>query len=85
MSTVISMAIVVIIGVFGIFSIIQDYAVNSLGEMKYMLKTAKERQEICYREETEKEIERLESNIENFWGRKLVRPKDVSMFDSFLK
>lgn len=82
MIKVVIMLVELVMAILGMYWVARDYAKNSLGEMKYMLRMAKERQKICYREGTEKEIERLESEIENFWGNKLVKSDDISRFDN---
>ena len=82
MIKVVIMLVELVMAILGMYWVARDYAKNSLGEMKYMLRMAKERQKICYREGTEKEIERLESEIENFLGNKLVKSDDISRFDN---
>lgn len=63
---------------------IRNYATESIAELRYMLKCAKQtRERLNHAEETEKskelkelqdqEIYRLEEAIKNHWGRKLVR------------
>lgn len=62
----------------GIYAIIRNYAIDSLGELQYMLKCAKERREIVTEDNVEllkisdAEIQSLEKRIENYWGRKLA-------------
>lgn len=73
--------VTVVIGSLGIFAAIRNCAIESIGELKYMLREARKRQEIFYTEEDAKAIKNLEYKIENHWGRKLVRKKDMSIFD----
>ncbi len=68
-------------GLLGILALIRNYVINSIGELKFMLREAKKRQEIAYTEAEAENIKRLEKQIENHWGRKLVREKDWSIFD----
>lgn len=74
-------AVTVVVGILGIFNIIRNYAINTIGEMKYMLREAKKRQEIMYTEEDAEAIQYLEERIQNYWGRKLVRKNNFSIFD----
>lgn len=73
--------VTVVVAILGIFGIIRDYAINTIGELKYMLREAKKRQEIFYTEEETENIRYLEDKIQNHWGRKLVRENDFSRFD----
>ncbi len=73
--------VTVCFGILGTIALIHSYVVNSIGELKYMLREAKKRQEICYTEAEAENIEYLEKRIENHWGKKLVRKKDRSIFD----
>ena len=78
------------IGTIGIYGVVKNYAVNSMGELKYRLRKAQKRYELISKckegceeisECTKEEIEDLERKIQNFWGRKLIKDKDVSFFD----
>ena len=70
-----------IFALVGTYFTIRNYAINSIGELKYMLREAKKRQEICYIEAEAENIKYLEQKIENHWGRKWVRKNDRSIFD----
>lgn len=78
---VVSAVISIVFGLLGILALIRNYVINSIGELKFMLREAKKRQEIFYIEAEAEYIKRLEKRIENHWGRKLVREKDRSVFD----
>lgn len=78
---VVTAVISIVFGLIGILALIRNYAINSIGELKFMLREAKKRQEIFYIEAEAENIKRLEKRIENHWGRKLVREKDWSVFD----
>lgn len=78
------------IGTMGIYGVVKNYAVNSMGELKYRLRKAQKRYELISQckagceeisECTKEEIEDLERKIQNFWGRKLIKDSDVSFFD----
>ena len=69
------------IGTIGIYGVVKNYAVNSMGELKYRLRKAKKRYELISQckgggkeisECTKKEIEDLERKIQNFWGKSLI-------------
>ena len=70
-----------IVGLLGIFAVIHNYAIDTIGEMKYMLREAEKRQEIFYTKAEAEYIESLKNRIENHWGRRLIRKKDRSIFD----
>lgn len=78
------------IGTMGIYGVVKNYAVNSMGELKYRLRKAQKRYEIISQckegcedisECTKEEIEDLERKIQNFWGKSLIKDNDVSFFD----
>ena len=82
------------IGVTGIYGVVKNYAVNSMGELKYRLRKAKKRYELISQckegceeisECTKEEIEDLERKIQNFWGQALIKDNDVSFFDEMGK
>lgn len=87
--TRIAMASLVFFSLTGIFFIIRNYVSDSIGELRFMLKCAKERREMLNQldasEETEKinrmkeaedqEICRLEKAIQNHWGRRIASKK----------
>ena len=82
------------IGVTGIYGVVKNYAVNSMGELKYRLRKAKKIYELISQckegceeisECTKEEIEDLERKIQNFWGKALIKDNDVSFFDEMGK
>lgn len=74
----------------GIYAIVRNYAIDSMGELRYMLKCAKERREIVSESNEElnekllkisdAEIKSLEERIEKHWGKKLAS-NHKSVFD----
>lgn len=81
MVNIVIVTITLIAGLIGIFALIRNYAINTIGEMRYMLREAEKRQEIFYTEAEAEYIEFLKNRIENHWGRRLIRKKDRSIFD----
>lgn len=80
-ASVVFIVAVVIIGIVGLVAAVRNIATDSIGELNYMLREAKKRQEICYTKEEAQYIEYLEKKIQNHWGRKLVRKNCPSIFD----
>lgn len=72
--------------VIGSYAIVRNYAIDSIGELRYMLKCAKERRQHIP-EDNEKwikicdaEIKSLEDRIAKHWGNRLAA-KHISIFD----
>lgn len=72
------LAISLIIFAIGIYAVVRNYAIDTIGELRYMLRCAKERREIVAKNNvdaikfSDAEINFLEQKIENHWGRKLA-------------
>lgn len=83
---VVAIGITVIFLGIGLYAIIRNYAIDSMGEMRYMLKCAKERRQITPEDRVDlikfedEEIKSLEEKIENFWGKNLAN-RHKSVFD----
>lgn len=75
------LAVSVIIAVMGLCALVHNYAVASIGEMKYMLRCAKSRQQLYPSEEGAEIIQRLEEKLQNYWGWKILKKEHVSIFD----
>lgn len=82
----VAIAISVLSLIIGGYAIIRNCAIDSMGELRYMLKCAKERRAIVSEDDEElikisdAEIKSLEERLANHWGRKLVS-KHKSVFD----
>ncbi len=72
--------------VIGGYAIVRNYAIDSMGELRYMLKCAKERRKYVTKGNEEllmicdAEIKSLEDRLANHWGNKLAA-KHRSVFD----
>ncbi len=81
-----ALAISLVALVIGMYAIVRNYAIDSIGELRYMLKCAKERRQHIT-EDNEKwikicdaEIKSLEDRIAKHWGNRLAS-RHISIFD----
>lgn len=74
---------VICIGI-GILTVVHNWAVDTLGELRYMLRCARERRNLGpSNPEMDREVEELEEKVKNYWGRKLIIKRlDFSEFDA---
>lgn len=78
---IILVSICLLFFIVGVISLIHNYFVNTYGELRYMLRCAKKRYEILPSVENQNNVKKLKKKVENYWGKKFIRKKDVSMFD----
>lgn len=82
----VTIVIAVVALVIGLYAIVRNYAIDSMGELRYMIKCAKERREHIPEDNTkwvmicDEEIKSLEKKLTNHWGTKLAA-KHKSVFD----
>lgn len=80
-ASVVFLIVIEIVAIIGLIAAVRNFATDSIGELNYMIREAKKRQEIHYTKEEAQYIEYLEKKLQKHWGRKIVRKNCPSIFD----